>query len=108
MLLDLHTHTRYSPDSRISPADLVALARRIGLAGIAITDHNSVEGIREAELDFDKRHFLGREAEEFRRATDSPSLGLQSSPLRFTHGGAIGIVKTRHRRPQPRRPKEAT
>jgi len=49
MLLDLHNHTRYSPDSRVPPAELVAVAKRIGLQGLAITDHNAVEGIREAE-----------------------------------------------------------
>src|SRR5437764_12425444 len=48
MRLDLHNHTRHSPDSRVSPADLVARARQVGLDGIAITDHNSVAGIREA------------------------------------------------------------
>lgn len=50
MLFDLHNHTRYSPDSRVAPKDLVARARRGGLTGIAITDHNEVRGIREAEL----------------------------------------------------------
>src|SRR3989442_11774318 len=49
MLLDLHNHTRYSPDSRVDPGRLVAVARRMGLAGIAITDHNAVGGIRVAE-----------------------------------------------------------
>ncbi len=49
MLVDLHNHTRYSPDSRVSPAELVAVARRIGLQGLAITDHNAVGGIAEAE-----------------------------------------------------------
>lgn len=49
MLLDLHNHTRYSPDSRVPPAELVAVARRIGLQGLAITDHNAVAGIAEAE-----------------------------------------------------------
>lgn len=49
MLLDLHNHTRYSPDSRVPPAELVTLAMRIGLRGIAITDHNAVAGIAEAE-----------------------------------------------------------
>jgi predicted metal-dependent phosphoesterase TrpH len=49
MRLDLHNHTRYSPDSRVSPADLVARARQLGLDGIAITDHNSIGGVREAE-----------------------------------------------------------
>ena len=49
MLLDLHNHTRYSPDSRVPPADLVAVARRLGLGGVAITDHNAVGGLREAQ-----------------------------------------------------------
>src|SRR5437667_10340939 len=49
MLLDLHNHTRYSPDSRVDPAALVELARKIRLAGIAITDHNSVGGMAAAE-----------------------------------------------------------
>src|SRR6058998_3861949 len=49
MLLDLHNHTRYSPDSRVDPAALVELARKIRLVGIAITDHNSVGGIEAAE-----------------------------------------------------------
>jgi predicted metal-dependent phosphoesterase TrpH len=48
MLLDLHNHTRYSPDSRVPPAELVAVAKRIGLQGLAITDHNAVRGIEEA------------------------------------------------------------
>src|SRR2546427_372969 len=49
MLLDLHNHTQYSPDSRVAPGQLVAVAQRMGLAGIAITDHNAVGGIRAAE-----------------------------------------------------------
>src|SRR3989442_359556 len=49
MLLDLHNHTRYSPDSRVDPAELVKLARKIRLAGVAVTDHNSVGGIAAAE-----------------------------------------------------------
>ncbi len=49
MRLDLHNHTRHSPDSRVSPAELVARARRLGLDGVAVTDHNAVTGIQEAE-----------------------------------------------------------
>jgi predicted metal-dependent phosphoesterase TrpH len=49
MLLDLHNHTHHSPDSRVAPADLVARARRSGVGGLAITDHNSVRGMPEAE-----------------------------------------------------------
>ena len=49
MRLDLHNHTRYSPDSRVAPADLVRVALKEGLDGVAITDHNAIGGIREAE-----------------------------------------------------------
>ncbi|HXY87214.1 MAG TPA: PHP domain-containing protein [Candidatus Acidoferrales bacterium] len=49
MKLDLHVHTRYSPDSD-SPVEAIVLrACEIGLDGIAVTDHNTVKGSLEAE-----------------------------------------------------------
>lgn len=42
--IDLHVHTRYSPDSSITLDDVVAFAKRRGLDGVAVTDHNTVEG----------------------------------------------------------------
>lgn len=41
---DLHVHTFYS-DSTFSPEEVVACARDKGLAAIAISDHDSVDGI---------------------------------------------------------------
>jgi hypothetical protein len=38
---DLHVHSFYSPDAADAPEDLIAAARRRGLQGIAITDHDS-------------------------------------------------------------------
>lgn len=46
-LIDLHTHTKYS-DGGLTPTELVAKAKKIGLKAIAITDHDSVFGIGEA------------------------------------------------------------
>jgi len=46
--LDLHNHSKYSPDSKVDPAEIVRAARRAGLDGIAITDHNSLAGSRAA------------------------------------------------------------
>lgn len=41
MLIDLHTHTYpKSADSSISPAQLVIEAKRVGLDGICLTDHD--------------------------------------------------------------------
>ncbi len=45
--VDLHTHTTYS-DGTMSPGALVDLACKIGLKGIAITDHDTIEGVPEA------------------------------------------------------------
>jgi predicted metal-dependent phosphoesterase TrpH len=46
--LDLHSHSRYSPDSRLEPVEIVKVAKARGLDGIAITDHNAVEGVARA------------------------------------------------------------
>lgn len=41
---DLQVHTRVSPCSRAQPRDIVASARRRGLDGLAITDHDTMAG----------------------------------------------------------------
>ncbi|MHC4606818.1 MAG: PHP-associated domain-containing protein [Planctomycetota bacterium] len=48
MELDLHCHTSASFDCRMRPAKVLARARAVGLGGIAITDHDTLEGAREA------------------------------------------------------------
>jgi len=45
--VDLHVHTTAS-DGQLSPAEIVHKALEIGLATIAITDHDTTEGIAEA------------------------------------------------------------
>lgn len=45
---DFHTHTNAS-DGRLRPAELVDLAASRGLKVLAITDHDSTEGLAEAE-----------------------------------------------------------
>ena len=37
---DLHIHSKYSPDSRLEPEEIVRVAQKIGLDFIAISDHN--------------------------------------------------------------------
>ena len=48
MEVDLHIHSRNSNDSRSDTAEIVEHAIRGGLGAIAVTDHNSWEGAREA------------------------------------------------------------
>jgi hypothetical protein len=44
MKVDLHVHTRYSPDSLTKPQDVVSRAVRAGLDALAVTDHDTIEG----------------------------------------------------------------
>jgi predicted metal-dependent phosphoesterase TrpH len=43
--LDLHVHSRHSPDSRLTIEQIVGRLPYTGLRGFALTDHNSVEGL---------------------------------------------------------------
>lgn len=47
--IDLHSHSRCS-DGSLAPAELVALAARAGVRALALTDHDSVEGLAEAAV----------------------------------------------------------
>lgn len=47
--IDMHVHTKAS-DGILSPKEVVEWAFRNGLAGVAITDHDTVDGIEEACL----------------------------------------------------------
>ncbi len=49
MKIDMHVHTRFSRDSAMDPKELVESAVDKGLDGIAVTDHNTMEGFRELE-----------------------------------------------------------
>jgi len=42
--IDLHVHTHYSYDSRITPKELVFYAKRCGLDGVAVADHDTLDG----------------------------------------------------------------
>jgi predicted metal-dependent phosphoesterase TrpH len=45
--LDLHVHSRHSPDSSLALPQIVARIGVVGLHGFALTDHNTIAGHRE-------------------------------------------------------------
>ncbi|MGN0543611.1 MAG: PHP domain-containing protein [Acutalibacteraceae bacterium] len=51
--IDLHTHSLKS-DGSMTPAEVVREAKRAGLAAIALSDHDTVDGIREAVAEGEK------------------------------------------------------
>ena len=44
MAFDLHTHSLYS-DGLLTPEQLVERAKTVGLEGLALTDHDTVDGL---------------------------------------------------------------
>ena len=46
-MVDLHTHSTHS-DGTYSPEELINLAKKIGLKGLALTDHDTISGLKEA------------------------------------------------------------
>lgn len=49
MWIDCHTHTLYSNDNYLDPVVLVRRARELGLDGIVVTEHHSVEASEPVE-----------------------------------------------------------
>jgi len=55
MKFDLHVHSKYSYDSNLSPEKIIKFARKKGLNGVAITDHNTIlGGIETSKINKDK------------------------------------------------------
>lgn len=48
-IIDMHVHSTAS-DGQLTPTEVVRLAASLGLAGVAITDHDTVAGIKEAAI----------------------------------------------------------
>lgn len=48
MVIDFHIHSKYSSDSLLRPDRIVKIAKKKGLDGIAVVDHNTLQGALEA------------------------------------------------------------
>ena len=44
MQYDLHIHSKYSSDGVLEPEEIINAAKKKGLDGIAVTDHNTIKG----------------------------------------------------------------
>ncbi|MBM2823846.1 MAG: hypothetical protein HW413_2592 [Thermoleophilia bacterium] len=76
LAVDLHMHTEWSHDCSTPAADLLDHAERIGLGGIAITDHNAFGGAREAVELARKRELIVIPGEEIKTDNQGEVIGL--------------------------------
>lgn len=97
---DLHLHTDYSPDCAVSPRRLVEVARERGLARIAVTDHNSIDGALEAQSFAPDFVIVGEEIKTdsgellayFIRERIPPGLSPEETIRRIREqGGIVGV-----------------
>jgi predicted metal-dependent phosphoesterase TrpH len=74
--VDFHMHSRFSHDSSTGLEELAARARELGLARIALTDHNTAQGaLALAQLE--------------------PELVIAGEEVKTTEGEVIGLFVTR-------------
>ncbi len=100
--IDMHVHTRYSPDSLLSEKAIISTCAKRGLTGVAITDHNTIEGalalkklappdfkvIVGEEIDTQEGEIMGYFLEE----AIPPQLPLEETIERIkVQGGLVGI-----------------
>lgn len=81
-LIDLHTHSTAS-DGTDSPKELMAKAKALGLSAIALTDHDTLGGLAEAESaarDLDLNFIRGCEISTRSQAGSHHIIGLWVSP----------------------------
>lgn len=75
MRIDLHVHTLHSEDGINCPDLIMRIARRRGLDGIAITDHNTTKGWKSAKEAAKRHGMLFVQGEEIKVTQDGKRAG---------------------------------
>lgn len=98
--VDLHAHSTASDGSR-APADVIREAKRIGLAAIALTDHDTVAGIPEATVmaeELGLRVVPGIELSAVEGDVETHILGLHLSDTRELEAKLVALREMRRNR----------
>jgi len=98
--IDLHVHTIYSHDSLVTVKDLIFYARKRGLDGVAVTDHDRIDGalkiaketdfliIPGIEISSSKGHIIGLDVDEL----VPPKLNIKETLDRIHEAGGIAVA----------------
>jgi predicted metal-dependent phosphoesterase TrpH len=98
--VDLHSHSTASDGSR-APADVIREAKRVGLAAIALTDHDTLDGIAEATLmgaELGVRVIAGVELSAVEGDVETHILGLHLSDTREMEAKLVELREMRRSR----------
>ena len=98
--VDLHAHSTASDGSR-SPTDVVREAKRIGLSALALTDHDTLDGIAEATaagVELGVRIVPGVELSAVEGDSETHILGLHLSDTQSLESALIGLRDMRRSR----------
>jgi len=98
--IDIHVHTTYSHDALITPKDLIFYAKKRGLDGVAITDHDRIDGALKIAKETDflivpgieisslNGHIIGLNVDEL----VPPKLGVDETLDRIHEAGGIAVA----------------
>ncbi|MDQ1257436.1 MAG: 3,5-nucleoside bisphosphate phosphatase [Candidatus Hydrogenedentes bacterium] len=95
--VDLHLHTCYS-DGADTPAELAARAAALGFAAIAVTDHDTVEGLAEARTAAEAHGMAFLDGVEISTRFNGNELHVVGLGIRPDHAGlldALGRLRER-------------
>ena len=98
--VDLHTHSTASDGSR-APADVIREAKRVGLGALALTDHDTIDGIAEATAmgaELGVRVIPGIELSAVEGESETHILGLHLSDMRALEFELVGLRDMRRAR----------
>lgn len=75
MKIDMHCHSHHSKDSLCSPKDIFITAKKKGLDGVAITDHDNINSWKEAKEIAKTLNMIFIKAEEIKVREDNIIVG---------------------------------
>ena len=87
-MIDLHTHSTAS-DGALTPKELIQAAARLGIRALALTDHDTIEGIEEARKESENLGILCIPGVELEINWEKP--GTARSPSGEFHLLGIGL-----------------
>ncbi|NCP83714.1 MAG: PHP domain-containing protein [Bacteroidetes bacterium] len=94
MKIDFHTHTHHSYDSLMKPREILRIAKKRGLDGIVICDHNTIKGgVEAAQVNTDSNFTVIIGAEIATNAGDITGIFLNKEIISRNFDEVVAEIK---------------